>query len=396
MTSPKIASVPPVISGSRLRSGRNILALLVCVLCLTALFTVQDAVRRRVAGIPIPWSHVIALNAVDWIAWAMLVPIVVAVGRRIRLDARERRVAHILGWVGLAVGYCALQAAITGLLIRVADPTIARDSSGALRPLGPFLLGWAFATLSFNLLIFGATTAVLHATLYYRDLRDRQLRETELHGRLARAELNVLRMQLQPHFLFNALHTISSLMMTDIPAAQRVVTAVGDLLRSSLDHTAKQEIALRDELLFVRRYLDIQSARFRNRLSVDVDIPEETLGALVPSFVFQPLVENAVRHGIEPHPDGGRIWIRAVRSGPELVLTVENDGATNGQPESDQPDSLPKQGIGLANLQARLRQLYGQAQSFRAMRTQDGGYDVTVTLPFHTDAVVPLPETHSP
>ena len=111
-------------------------------------------------------------------------------------------------------------------------------------------------------------------------------------------------MQLQPHFFFNALHTISSLILTDVATAQRVIAALGDLLRSSIDHTARQEITLREELTFVRRYVDIQQARFRNRLDVQIDVPESVSEALVPSLVLQPLVENAIRHGIEPHTRG--------------------------------------------------------------------------------------------
>src|SRR5262249_49861612 len=147
----------------------------------------------------------------------------------------------------------------------------------------------------------------------YRDLRQRQVREADLRAQLARAELSSLRTQLQPHFLFNALHTVSSLMVTDVAAAQSVVSALGDLLRASLDHTAQQEIPLRDELAFVGRSLDVQRARFRSRLVAEVSVPDDLLDALVPSLVLQPLVENAVRHAVEPNANGGRIWISAER-----------------------------------------------------------------------------------
>jgi len=129
-------------------------------------------------------------------------------------------------------------------------------------------LNWTVSTFGFNMIIYLMIVGAFHAALYYRDLRARQLREVDLAARLARSELNVLRMQLQPHFFFNALHTVSSLMLTDVPTAHRVITALGDLLRSSIDHTAHQEITLREELTFVRRYVDIQHARFRNRLDV--------------------------------------------------------------------------------------------------------------------------------
>ena len=320
---------------TRVLSTRRITMLVVVsVVCLTLLFSAQDAMRRSVNGAPVNWSQVIAINALDWVAWALLLPLIVAIGRRIRLDGSGRRPARIIGWILLALAFCVVQASITGLVIRLTNPAFFGMApppgvNGPPRPLGLFLVSWTLATSSLNLLIFGMTAGVFHALLYYRDIRARQLRESELQTRLAHAELNVLRTQLQPHFLFNALHTVSSLMVSDVPLAQRVVSALGDLLRSSLDHTAGQEIRLRDELAFVQRYVDIQRARFRHRLLIDVDVPDALGDALVPSLVLQPLVENAIRHGIEPSAEGGRIWIRATRRGGEVALTVENEGGPN-------------------------------------------------------------------
>jgi LytS/YehU family sensor histidine kinase len=163
--------------------------------------------------------------------------------------------------------------------------------------------------------------------------------------------------------------------------------ALGDLLRSSIDHTAHQEITLGEELGFVRRYVDIQQARFRNRLEVQIDVADDALGALVPSFVLQPLVENAIRHGIEPHTRGGTIWICASRRDQTLVLTVRDDGAAN-EPVyvARGADGRSAVGVRLANIEARLGQLYGAAQTFRAGKSNDGCFSVELTLPFHTDA----------
>jgi LytS/YehU family sensor histidine kinase len=233
-----------------------------------------------------------------------------------------------------------------------------------------------------NILIFGVTAGVLHAALYYRDLKARQLRESELEMRLARAELSALRTQLQPHFLFNALHTVSSLMVRDVPTAQRVVSALGDLLRTSLEHTARQEVSLREELAFVSRYLEIQQARYRRRLRVDIDVPDNTLDALVPSLVLQPLIENSIQHSIEPSPHGGTIQIRATRVSDRLTLSVRDDVAA----AEDTRARPARNGIGLANIEARLAQLYADAHAFRAARDGDGHFVVTLTLPYHTDA----------
>jgi hypothetical protein len=359
---------------------------LASVVCLTLLFTAQDVMRRSANGAPVNWSQSFAINAHDWVVWGILLPFVIAVGRRIRLGGTENRVARILGWVALGVTYCAIQSAITGLVMRYSDPQIfgfGPPPGAPARPLGAFLWSWGLGTASLNMLIFGMTMGAFHATLYYRDVRQRQLREVDLEARLARAELNSLRTQLQPHFLFNALHTVSSLMVSDVAAAQGVVSALGDLLRASLDHTAQQEIPLRDELAFVGRYLDVQRARFRSRIGVELSVPDGLLDALVPSLVLQPLVENAVRHAIEPNAEGGRIWITASRANGDLALVVRNDGVQNGR------DPAPASGIGLANLEARLKQLYGPSHTFRASRSEAGEFVVVLTLPFHAAPPVP-------
>jgi signal transduction histidine kinase len=360
---------------------------------LTLLFTAQDAMRRVLGGGHVDWAQTFAINGIDWLAWVVLLPFVALLGRHIRLDDRRRRGARIVAWLALAVAFCAAQSMITGLIIRYTDPALfgfgpPPGAPAAPRPLGRFLFNWGLATSTFNLLIFGMTAGAVHAMLYYRDLRVRQLRELELHARLTSAELSILRMQLQPHFLFNALHTVSALMVSDVPTAQRVVSSLGDLLRASLDHGAEQEVCLRDELRFVERYLDIQRARFRQRLTVHVDVPEELGEALVPSLMLQPLVENAIRHGIEPSTVGGEIRIGATRHGKEVVLVVENACGPHGVAGNGRPQDAPtRSGVGLANVEARLTQLYGPAHRFEA-GWSDGRNDcfrVTVVVPFHTD-----------
>ena len=350
--------------------------------------------RRSLGGGSVNWPRVFAINALDWVVWGLLLPFIVAIGQRIRLDGGGSRAARVVGWILFAIGFCAVQSVITGMVIRFTDPQLfgmAPPPGVAPRPLGVFLLGWGVATSSLNLLIFGMTAGAFHAVLYYRDLRARQLRDAELHARLARAELNVLRMQLQPHFLFNALHTVSSLMVSDVPTAQRVVSALGDLLRLSLDHTARQEIPLRQELAFVQRYVEIQRARFRQRLTVDVDVPDDLDDALVPSLVLQPLVENAIRHAIEPSAEGGRVWVRAERVDGKVMLMVESAGPPNGHTYPD----APRPGVGLANLSARLEQLYGAAHAFHAAPNGDGRFVVELTIPYHTESA-PLPSPSRP
>jgi two-component system, LytTR family, sensor kinase len=355
---------------------------LTSVVGLTMLFTAQDVIRRTANGLPANWAHSFAINALDWVVWALLLPFVIVFGRRIRLGGGGvNRLARVVAWLALGVVYVAAQATITGLVIRYTSPQFfglgGPGPGAAPRPLGAFLWSWGLGTSSLDLLIFCMTVGAFHATLYYRDIRERQLREADLRARLARAELSSLRTQLQPHFLFNALHTVSSLMLTDVVAAQGVVSALGDLLRASLDHAAEQEIPLRDELAFVARYLDVQRARFRSRLVAEIVVPDALLDALVPSLVLQPLVENAVRHAIEPSASGGRIAIGASRRDGDLTLVVRNDGVASAT-------RATRSGIGLTNLDARLRQLYGPSHTFHAAADGAGEFVVTLVLPFHT------------
>jgi anti-sigma regulatory factor (Ser/Thr protein kinase) len=342
-------------------------------IALTLVFTAQDAIR---GGVRAGLGRTLAMNALDWVAWSAWLPLILFVGRRHRLDDAAHRWRSALVWLALAVVCCAGAAVITGLAMRATHMV---PDLPIPRPLPAFLLAWMGMTAGFNALIFAMLAGLLHAVQYYDDLRTRQSREAELEARVARAELNVLRTQLQPHFFFNALHTVSSLMMTDVAAAQQVIASLGELVRASIDHTAEQEVLLRAELGFVQRYLDIQRARFRTRLAVHVDVADALLDAAVPSLILQPLVENAIRHGVERSPTGGAIWIHAARHDGRLRLEVRNTGDRD-----DATDVRPTAStrIGLMNLEARIAQLYGAAGRFDARRETDGGFAVTLELPY--------------
>ncbi|HEY2806506.1 MAG TPA: histidine kinase [Gemmatimonadales bacterium] len=358
------------------------LVLLLCVVALTLLFSAQEVMRRGIAGQPIDWSQTLRFNGLDWVLWGMMTMLIVVIGRRYRLDATGQRVTRVSVWIGMAIAATLAQSLLTGIILR-AWGLIAGPPGTAAMPLGRFLVVWTASTVGFNLITFFMIAALLHAALYYGDLRARRLREADLERRLARSELNALRQQLQPHFLFNALHTVSSLMTSNVPSAQRVIADLGDLLRASLDHTAQQEVPLREELDFVRRYLEIQQARFRDRLrvSMSVEAPGE---ALVPSLLLQPLVDNAIRHGIDGGTGQGTIWISARRDNNRLVLEVRDDGSRAGETPAG---ATPQPGgIGLENIEKRLVQLYGANRSFQAGRGADGHFAVRISLPLHTDA----------
>ena len=219
-----------------------------------------------------------------------------------------------------------------------------------------------------------------HALDYYRKYRERERRALQLETRLAQAQLDALRMQLQPHFLFNTLNSISVLMAEDVKAARRMLTRLSDLLRKSLENEGAHEVSLRDELEFLESYLEIEQTRFQDRLTIRMNVDPAALDARVPNLILQPLVENAIRHGIAPRAAAGTIEIRAGRQNGMIELQVSDNGAGLG---GASVESLMK-GIGLSNTQARLEQLYGARASFELRERDEGGLTVTIAIPFRS------------
>lgn len=230
-----------------------------------------------------------------------------------------------------------------------------------------------------------------HGWHYYQRYRERERRATELEGQLARAQLQALRMQLNPHFLFNALNTVAALIHEQPEIADRTVTRLSELLRHSLDRGDDQEIPLGQELDFLDRYLEIEQTRFGDRLRVDVEVPDPLKEALVPALVLQPIVENAIRHGIEERETGGRIAIRATANGGQLELSVADNGPGLATGET----AFKREGIGLSNTRSRLRHLYGECQGLELRPAAGGGLDVRVNLPLRT-ARDPVPQPQHP
>jgi two-component system LytT family sensor kinase len=227
---------------------------------------------------------------------------------------------------------------------------------------------------------------VAHLVMLHHRAKARELRTAHLETRLAHSQLDMLKMQLHPHFLFNTLNAISALMHRDTKAAEEMLAGLSDLLRLTLDNAAVQEVTLKSELEFTGRYLEIEQVRFADRLKVHFDIDPETLDALVPNMVLQPLVENAVRHGIAPRDRSGTVEVIARREGDRLHLSVLDDGpglppGFNWQNGNGNGTSK-KQGLGLENTRARLQQLYGSEQSLQLENVAGGGLRVNVSLPY--------------
>ncbi|MEA2336973.1 MAG: two-component system, LytTR family, sensor kinase [Thermoanaerobaculia bacterium] len=209
--------------------------------------------------------------------------------------------------------------------------------------------------------------------------RDRELRGAQLAAELSRAQLQALKMQLKPHFLFNTLNSISSLMYSDVEMADTMLARLSDFLRLTLDRELDQEVTLSEELEFIRRYLEIEKIRFEDRLTVSVDVGADIGEARVPTLALQPLIENAIHHGIASRPEGGSIAIAARRDAGSLHISVTDDGVGCGSEERH-----PQERIGLANTRARLERLYGTAQRFTFADSPAGGFVVEMVIPFHT------------
>lgn len=226
-----------------------------------------------------------------------------------------------------------------------------------------------------NYVVYLALLGVIHAVYYSQRFRDREVAAHRLEAELASAQLHILKTQLHPHFLFNTLNGISSLMYSDVRAADRMLTQLAELLRHSLSAFHAQKVTLQRELDFLLPYLQIEQARLGDRLTLEMEIAPGLELALVPHLILQPLAENAVRHGISTRPAGGCLLVRVAARDGRLCLEVSDDG-----PGSAHPSPATGQGVGLSNTRARLASLYGDDHVFRI---EDGpeGFTVSVELP---------------
>ncbi len=296
----------------------------------------------------------------DWIIWAIFTPFIVKLGRRFPFE-RQNLLKN--GFVHLLAGLF-----VTVLKLFVLFQITAMISWLPSRPVSIF-------QFHPNFLTYWVIVGLSHAFDYYRKFRERELRNSQLETRLAQAQLQVLKMQIQPHFLFNTLHAISTLMHKDVEAADRMIAQLSDLLRLTLESDGVQEVSLKQELEFLEGYLEIEKTRFQDRLTIETKIAPETLDAQVPNLILQPLVENAVRHGIEPRAAPGKIEILTTRQNGLLEITISDDGP--GLKNSDL-----QEGIGLTNTRARLQQLYGEDFRFELGNSEKQGFVVKLVIPF--------------
>jgi two-component system LytT family sensor kinase len=322
-----------------------------------------------------PWPTAIWLEAVHWLSWGIVAPLVFWLCRRLyRGEHTWQRYA-----VGLSLGAVVISILQPALIESI---NFAKDSvqwwlsigDSPPRPILSELHITAVKIAGYNLPFYVVLVLAWHALTYYKELRDRQVKAMQMESLLHQAQLQSLRSQLNPHFLFNALHSIAELVHANPKLAEQLILRLGELLRQVLRSSAQQEVALADELEFIKGYVEIEQMRLGDRLRVTWEIAPEALQTKVPSLILQPLVENAILHGVAPIAQPGALTIRATRDDQSLHLQVRDTGP--GLAEQTKPQ---RPGIGLSNTQARLQRLYGSRQRFELLN--DNGLVVNIQIP---------------
>lgn len=351
------------------RAGSRTALLVVVAGVLTVMEVTQTYLQLSAAGEPITPVDAVLLTGPIWILWAVLAPLVFAIASRLPLEKGPRGrtlLLHLVAGIGLSTLHTLLY---VPLMMLSGLPEHWGVGFGAA------IEKYLVVRTHLNLLVYAAISAVYYGLDMHRRARERELLTAELQASLARSKLDALRMQLNPHFLFNAMHVVSTLILRgENASANRVLGRLSGLLRASLDGAETHEVALRRELAWLERYLEIERIRFSDRLSIEIDAPEALLEASVPYLALQPLAENAIRHGIAPRIEGGRVRIAARRVRERLELEVWNDGP--GLPAGY------REGVGLSNTRARLAQLYGAAASLTLRSAAQGGVSAVVSVPW--------------
>jgi two-component system, LytTR family, sensor kinase len=332
-------------------------------------FASQYYLTSTLLGRTVTWGQAISYSLGDWYVWALLSFPVLWLARRYPPEGR-----HVWRTAGIhlaAALLCSFVYIVLRSLVGQAHSLLIGEPVTFAEVFRPLLV----RMFPFNLLIYGIIITISHALDYYRKYHERTVHALELEKHLTEARLQALLRQLKPHFLFNTLNGIASLMHSDVHAADRMLVRLSELLRLTMHHPGQPLTRLRDEIAFIEKYLEIERIRFRDRLSVEIAVADDVLDAEVPSLIIQPLVENAIRHGIEPQARPGRIAIEARREGDHLLLLVHDNGA--GLP----PGGFTRTGIGLTNTRERLRELYGDRHTFELRNHPDGGLEVRLTIP---------------
>ena len=303
----------------------------------------------------------------------MLSPLIFKLAKRFELRAHFPRnlLIHIAASIGLSLVVLSAAAPLVWFL---GYPNLVRNPT-----LFDLYRNSAFSIyyLHQGLTIYWTTLVVAHALHYYRGLREGETRAGQLAAQLAQAQLQALKMQIHPHFLFNTLNSIAALLHQDVEAADRMIARLGDFLRLTLKRSESQTIDFSQELEFLECYLAIEHIRFQDRLSIQMEVEQEALDIKVPNLILQPIVENAIRHGIARQTIPGRITVRAFKNNGRLTMEVE----VNGPGLTLNPNETASGGIGLSNTRARLKQFYGDDYKLEIKNSATRGVKVTLEIP---------------
>src|SRR6185503_8559337 len=326
-----------------------------------------------------PW-RILSWGVLLWLAWAPLTPAIVWLARRYSLIEgrwKSSLLVHVPAFLLTSIIHSAAATAIT-LSVKPFD-----EMGSSPTAFLPRFLSRVKGSFASDLLVYGGVVGICYALDYYRKYREREFVATRLEAQLAQAQLDSLRMQLHPHFLFNTLNSIVGLVRDNKnSAAVNMLVGLSDLLRHTLEYSSRHEVELREEINFIKLYLSIQEMRFSDRLRIELDIDPRTTKALVPNLILQPLTENALRHGIGRTANSGLIGISSAVTDGHLRLTVYDEGA--GLPDDWQLKGSV--GIGLANTIARLQQLYDDDHEFDIRNRDGGGVEVVIMMPFRTSS----------
>ena len=354
---------------------------------LAVLITANRLTDPRAADRPVaPASGPILLTLFEAYLWAALTPVIFWLARRFSLTRRQ--------WFGRLVLLLAVGAGLA-LFVTLATTFLRNEVLEIPRRTrsGPMPLIERFLFFNDFIMYLGVLAAGF-ARDYFRRYEARnqeaarlQAEAADLRARLAEAQLASLRMQLNPHFLFNTLHAISALVDRDPAGVRRMIARLSELLRSTLEEGAQPERTLERELAFLSRYLEIMQLRFQGKLEVALDIDPEARAALVPTLILQPLVENAMKHGIANVRGGGRIDVRARREGDRLILSVRDTGPGPAAAAGGGPST----GVGLRNTGERLRQMYGEADALSLRPAEGGGAIAEIRMPYRPSADAEAP-----
>jgi len=328
---------------------------------------------RGTLGAEWPWA---LMQIPRWLTWVPITPVIFYAAER--FPFRRDRLAQST-WTHFGI------ALLIAVVIEVLWLQISFGIQGYLEPEALARMQnnraevYSVAVLSRLLgdaFIYAAVLGVATTLGYHRRFRERELRTAQLEAQLALAQVQALKMQVHPHFLFNTLHAVTVLIREDPAGATRVVTRLGDLLRLTLSRATTAQVSFRRELEILTLYLEIERTRFHDRLEIAYDVQPSTLGALVPDLILQPLVENAIRHGVSPNAGTGRIEVRSRRERDSLTLEIRDNGtglaAGGGRPD----------GIGLTTTRARLERLYGHHQELTLENLPEGGCVARIRIPF--------------